>query len=137
MSEERLKEIKDSIDFQKKIVESVGVYDEIFQEEMELYNEVVRLKQENKELTRLVANKVVADYDYDSILKKQLNEERLKYISLEESKNEIENTINDFEKWLDEELNITYRDCGHKHNILQEVMNKLQELKGINNDSNK
>ena len=99
--------------------------------------EYEQLQQENKELTRLVANKVVADYDYDSILKKQLNEERLKYISLEESKNEIENTINDFEKWLDEELNITYRDCGHKHNILQEVMNKLQELKGINNDSNK
>ena len=95
----------------------------------DLKNYVKQLQQENKELTRLIANKVVVNYDYDSILKKQLNEERLKYIALEESKNEIENTINDFEKWLDKELEVVYRDCGHKHNILQEIMYKLQELK--------
>ena len=95
----------------------------------DLKNYVKQLQQENKELTRLIANKVVVNYDYDSILKKQLNEERLKYIALEESKNEIENTINDLEKWLDKELEVVYRDCGHKHNILQEIMYKLQELK--------
>ena len=88
----------------------------------DLKNYVKQLQQENKELTRLIANKVVVNYDYDSILKKQLNEERLKYIALEESKNEIENTINDFEKWLDKELEVVYRDCGHKHNILQEII---------------
>ncbi len=94
-----------------------------------LMNYAEQLQEENKELTRLVTNKLVTDYNYDSILKKELNEERLKYIALEESKNEIENTINDFEKWLDKELEVVYRDCGHKHNILQEIMYKLQELK--------
>ncbi len=70
--------------------------------------EYEQLQQENKELTRLVANKVVADYDYDSILKKQLNEERLKYISLEESKNrrnlKMEEKIKERIKKAEEEL---------------------------------
>ena len=91
--------------------------------------EYEQLQKENKELTRLLSNKIMADYDYDSILKNQLGEERLKYVALEESKNMTENILTEIEKWLEEELKIVYRDCGHKHNTLQEVMNKLQELK--------
>ena len=93
---------------------------------------IIDLQQENKELTKLVANKVLADYNCDSVLKQQLAEERLKYISLEESKNNIENILFEYEKWLNEELKIVYLDCGHKHNTLQEVMDKLQEIKGKN-----
>lgn len=44
MSEERLKEIKDSIDFQLKIGVALNVIDETVKEELELYNEVVKLR---------------------------------------------------------------------------------------------
>lgn len=44
MTEERLKEIKDSIDFQIEISTVLNVIDETVKEELELYNEVVRLR---------------------------------------------------------------------------------------------
>ena len=46
MTEERLKEIKDSIDFQLTIAKSLGVDDEVVLEEKELYDEIIRLKKE-------------------------------------------------------------------------------------------
>ena len=47
MTEERLKEIKDSIDFQEKIANAYNCGDVVFvlNEERELYNEVVRLRE--------------------------------------------------------------------------------------------
>ena len=128
----------------KKTLENntkVNVADHKYASEME--DKYLELKQENKELTRLVANKLVADYDYDSILKKQLNEERLKYIALEESKSEIENTINEFEKWLEYQVRqcekMTDPSQFSEHDIeittntmcrFQQCLDKLQELKG-------
>lgn len=44
MTEERLKEIKDSIDFQIEIATVLRVKDETLIEEQELYDEVIRLK---------------------------------------------------------------------------------------------
>jgi hypothetical protein len=44
MTEERLKEIKDSIDFQREYYNAIQKEDFLFDEELELYNEVVRLK---------------------------------------------------------------------------------------------
>ena len=45
MTEERLKEIKDSIDFQLMIGTIKGHTLDVIKEEEELYNEVVRLKE--------------------------------------------------------------------------------------------
>ena len=44
MTEERLKEIKDSIDFQREYYNALQKEDFLFDEELELYNEVVRLR---------------------------------------------------------------------------------------------
>lgn len=44
MTEERLKEIKDSIDFQREYYNAIQKEDFLFDEELELYNEVVRLR---------------------------------------------------------------------------------------------
>ena len=44
MTEERLKEIKDSIDFQKEILIAHNMETLCVDEELELYNEVVRLR---------------------------------------------------------------------------------------------
>ena len=46
----------------------------------------------------------------------------------------LNNIINELEKWLEEDLKQVYRDAGHRHNLILEVLDKLQELKG--SDSN-
>lgn len=51
MSEERLKEIKDSIDFQLRLCE-INKYDnDMIIEELELYNEVIRLNEKIELIT--------------------------------------------------------------------------------------
>lgn len=42
----------------------------------------------------------------------------------------LNNIINELEKWLEEDLKQVYRDAGHRHNLILEVLDKLQELKG-------
>lgn len=63
MTEERLKEIKDSIDFQLKIGAALNVIDETVKEELELYNEVVRLREIINEVTKKI------EFEWDNILK--------------------------------------------------------------------
>ena len=63
-----------------------------------------QLKQENEGLVRLLTNKIMLDYDYDSVLKKQLSEERLSYIALSESKHILENILTEFENWLESQI---------------------------------
>ena len=53
MSEERLNEIKDSIELQMQVQQAVGYknrYDDLLIEEIDLYNEVINLQQENARL---------------------------------------------------------------------------------------
>ena len=55
------------------------------------------------------------------------------YIENQNKDKEIErlnNIINELEKWLEEDLKQVYRDAGHRHNLILEVLDKLQELKG-------
>ena len=92
-------------------------------------------KMENEELLHLVTNKVMLDYDYDSILKKQLEKERLQYIALQESKNMAENILNNFEKWLEEKIKIENLELEDNEftdiyiTSLEQILRKLQEIK--------
>jgi len=45
-----------------------------------------------------------------------------------------QNITNELEKWLEEDLKQVYRDAGHRHNLILEVLDKLQELKGSNSN---
>lgn len=57
MSEERLKEIKDSIDLQHRMAVRFDMDNDVIgliDEELELYNEVVRLREEIKKLKELL-----------------------------------------------------------------------------------
>lgn len=57
----------------------------------------------------------------------------LDYITnLKQENNRLNNIIDELEKWLKEDLKQQYRDCGHRNNIIREVYNKLNELKGDN-----
>lgn len=66
MTEERLKEIKDSIDFQVMIGTIKGHTLDVIKEEIELYNEVVRLREIIKEASDKVSayTLIKAYYDY-------------------------------------------------------------------------
>ncbi len=50
MNKERVKEIKDSIEFRTVIANQFNVDDELLQEEVELFNAYEKLQQENKQL---------------------------------------------------------------------------------------
>ena len=55
MSEERLKKIKDSIDFQMAVIFN-SENDIFLQEELELYNEVIRLRENSEKVIDLIQN---------------------------------------------------------------------------------
>lgn len=58
----------------------------------------------------------------------QLNEEGIdKVVKIIEEK---DNVIDGLEKWLIADLQEVYRDAGHRHNIIAEVLDELQRLKG-------
>ena len=54
MTEQRLKEIKDSIDYQKEVLIAHNMGTLCVDEELELYNELVRLREEIKKLKELL-----------------------------------------------------------------------------------
>ena len=55
MTDDRLKEIKDSIDFQEKVMKAYGQDMLLVTEEKELYDEVIRLREETQKLKDDVA----------------------------------------------------------------------------------
>lgn len=58
----------------------------------------------------------------------QLNGEGIeKVIKIIEGK---DNVIDGLEKWLIADLKEVYRDAGYRHNIILDVLDKLQSLKG-------
>ena len=134
-------------DFVKRIKE----LEEINEEHRKLNGE---LETEVKELTRLVTNKVLADYDYDSILKQELNEERGRNIVLSESKNMIETEIKQEkqqlisfleEKIKENKLNLlnlkynigtTYEEIGEYKGSLHSYQEALDFVKGGKNENN-
>ena len=57
MSDERLKKIKDSIDIQMRLVEELGIDEgtkEVIEEEKELYDEVMRLRDVINNITKIL-----------------------------------------------------------------------------------
>ena len=55
-------------------------------------------------------------------------------MKIADERDRLNNIINELEKWLEEDLKQVYRDAGHRHNLIFEVLEKLQELKGENNE---
>lgn len=65
MNKERLQEIKDSIDLQLAVAKSIGIRNELAEEEKELYDEVIRLGNVINGL-----EKVFIDCDYQYLQRK-------------------------------------------------------------------
>lgn len=120
MLEERLKEIKDSIDLQMKVMDSIGLEIDskgTLQEEIDLYNEVHRLQKANKCLQAFING-----------FKNGIEFPRAKTIKIDHVC-DATRILAQYEKWLGEEKDTVYRDCGHHQQICTECWNKLQEIK--------
>lgn len=51
------------------------------------------------------------------------------YVSLQDY-NKLQSNWNTLREWLEEDLKIIYRDCGHRNNIMRTVLDKMNELEG-------
>ena len=91
---------------------------------------VKQLQEENKELSRIVASKVISDYDIDTPLKKELGEARLKIVSLEDALHCYKQEKEDLIKWLE-----TYTEFNTDDQSIEKTLNEvLDKVRGINND---
>lgn len=82
-----------------------NIPDIITQEEFDDVKKAIKeLLKENKELSHIVANKVISDYDIDTPLKKELGEARLKIVSLEDALSEYKKEKEDLIKWLEDKI---------------------------------
>ena len=91
---------------------------------------VKQLQEENKELSRIVASKVISDYDIDTPLKKELGAARLKIVSLEDALHCYKQEKEDLIKWLE-----TYAEFNTDDQSIEKTLNEvLDKVRGINND---
>lgn len=123
MTEERLKEIKDSIEFQKNIT-MIRDYDRTFiNEEIELYNEVVRLREENEKIKKMNMH----EHQYGSDMEE-------KYL-IEKEKNEMAISLCNEYLYHDDvcgnEKNINYEELK---NVLKGNNLTLEQLTGVENE---
>ena len=82
-----------------------NIPDIITQEEFDDVKKAIKeLLKENKELSHIVANKVISDYDIDTPLKKELNVTRLKVVALEDEVNRYAKEKEDLIKWLEDKI---------------------------------
>ena len=95
-----------------------------------LLDYVKQLQEENKELSRIVASKVISDYDIDTPLKKELGDARLKIVSLEDAIHCYKQEKEDLIKWLE-----TYAEFNTDDQSIEKTLNEvLDKVRGINND---
>ena len=88
---------------------------------------VKNLQQENKELSCIVANKVISDYDIDTPLKKELSDANLKIVSLEDAIQEYKKEKEDLIKWLEDMIDWTAK----KANIDEKWKSEYKEHQKI------
>ena len=79
-----------------------------------LLDYVKQLQEENKELSRIVASKVIYDYDIDTPLKKELSDANLKIVSLEAAIHCYKQEREDLIKWLEDKI----KECDKTLEIL-------------------
>ena len=91
------------------------------------------LLEENEELSRIVANKVISNYDIDTPLKKQLNEERLKIIVLKDLINEYQNQQKEFIELLEKEIVDSRTGSGQQY-YAQQHLKLYKETIGVKDE---
>lgn len=85
-----------------------------------LLDYVKQLQKENKELSHIVAHKVISDYDIDTPLKKELGEANLKIVSLEDVLRCYKQEKEDLIKWLEDMIDWTAKKANINEKWQQE-----------------
>lgn len=93
----------------------------------EMANQIIKLREENKELSHIVANKVISDCDIDTPLKTELSEARLKIVSLEDALHEYKKEKEDLIKCLENMIDWTSK----KSNIGEKMKKDYTEQQKI------
>lgn len=93
----------------------------------EMVNQFIKLREENKELSHIVANKVISDCDIDTPLKTELSEARLKIVSLEDALHEYKKEKEDLIKCLENMIDWTSK----KSNIGEKMKKDYTEQQKI------
>lgn len=93
----------------------------------DMANQIIKLRQENKELSHIVANKVISDYDIDTPLKTELSDARLKIVSLEDVLHEYKKEKEGLIKWLEDMIDWTAK----KANIDEKWKSEYKEHQKI------
>ena len=95
-----------------------------------LWKYIKDLQKENKELSHIVANKVITDYDIDTPLKKELSDANLKIVSLEDTLHCYKQEKEDLIEWLE-----TYAEFNADEQPIEKTLNEvLDKVRGMNND---
>lgn len=109
-------------------IEMRNEYYNLVEERMvRLTNKNQELEKENKELSHIVANKVISDYDIDTPLKKELGDVRLKIVSLEDALRCYKQEKEDLIKWLEDMIDWTAK----KSNIGEKMKKDYTEQQKI------
>lgn len=86
-------------------IEMSNEYYNLIEERMaRLTNKNQELEKENKELSHIIANKVISDYNIDIPLKKELGDANLKIVSLEDAIHCYKQEKEDLIKWLEDKI---------------------------------
>lgn len=112
-------------------IEMSNEYYNLIEERMaRLTNKNQELEKENKELSHIIANKVISDYNIDIPLKKELGDANLKIVSLEDAIHCYKQEKEDLIKWLE-----TYAEFNTDDQSIEKTLNEvLDKVRGINND---
>ena len=130
---DRYKEANDDICIDDLILNYTMLY-EFHKEEIERLNKRIEDLNTINEEHRVLNGKLREELEFEKATNKELlstGADLENKLYEEQDKNKrLNNIINELEKWLEEDLKQVYRDAGHRHNLILEVLDKLQELKG-------
>lgn len=87
------------------------------------------MNKEDKELQKHLIDEMMKVYKTNPDVMIYMEALMKKYEEKEQEIDRLNNVINELEKWLKEDLKQVYRDAGYRNNIINEVLDKLKELK--------
>lgn len=146
MSEERYKQIKDSIELQNLVKTQLGIDDELLQEEIELLNAYEQLQQENKQLKLMLKSKPDNEITLQDDKGTKYTVIQTERIDMQEKLNktiqELLSNWNKLKELIDIKLyNTEYLQklCSYKideetHMILDIIKKEMQEIESGNSD---
>ncbi len=129
-------EYLNQLKFERNMLQDVVDKMEVSKEDKDFIDMTHRnteLLEENEELSRIVANKVISNYDIDTPLKKQLNEERLKIIVLKDLINEYQNQQKEFIELLEKEIVDSRTGSGQQY-YAQQHLKLYKETIGVKDE---